>query len=76
MKLTAAENAVAQAIAAGLTVRQVADSRGVRVSTVRAQVRTIFDKLGVRRQVDLVRRHFVCWKCGARGNDTRQHDHA
>jgi DNA-binding NarL/FixJ family response regulator len=64
--LTEAEDAVVAALVSGLTVQQIAAARGVTVTTVRAQVRTIFDKLGVRRQVDLVRRQLSkpCRVCG------------
>jgi DNA-binding CsgD family transcriptional regulator len=36
-------------------VEQIAVAHGVRVSTVRAQVRSIFEKTAVHRQTDLVR---------------------
>jgi DNA-binding CsgD family transcriptional regulator len=53
--LTEAEARVAAALALGETVEQIAVAHGVRVSTVRAQVRSIFEKTGVHRQTDLVR---------------------
>lgn len=53
--LTDAEARVMAALALGGTVQQVALRYGVRTSTVRAQVRSIFDKTGVKRQSDLVR---------------------
>jgi DNA-binding CsgD family transcriptional regulator len=53
--LTDAEVRVMAALTLGQTVEQVAVAHGVRVSTVRAQVRSIFEKTGVHRQADLVR---------------------
>jgi len=53
--LTEAEARVMAALTLGETVDQIAAAHGVRVSTVRAQVRSIFEKTGVHRQTDLVR---------------------
>jgi DNA-binding CsgD family transcriptional regulator len=53
--LTEAEARVVAALTLGETVDQIAVAHGVRVSTVRAQVRSIFEKTGVHRQTDLVR---------------------
>ncbi len=53
--LTEAEGRVVAALTLGETVDQIATAHGVRVSTVRAQVRAIFEKTGVHRQTDLVR---------------------
>jgi len=53
--LTDAEARVVAALTLGETVDQIATAHGVRVSTVRAQVRSIFEKTGVHRQTDLVR---------------------
>jgi DNA-binding NarL/FixJ family response regulator len=53
--LTEAEARVAAALTLGETVEQIALAHDVRVSTVRAQVRSIFEKTGVHRQIDLVR---------------------
>lgn len=53
--LTEAEARVTAALTLGETVEQIATAHGVRTSTVRAQVRTIFEKTGVHRQTDLVR---------------------
>ena len=53
--LTAAESRVAALLAEGKTVREVASETGRKVSTIRTHVRHIFDKHGIRRQVDLVR---------------------
>ena len=53
--LTDAEARVMAALAVGTTVEEFAGQYGVRPSTVRAQVRSIFDKTGAKRQSDLVR---------------------
>ena len=53
--LTEAEARVVAALTLGETVEQISVAHGVRVSTVRAQVRSIFEKTGVHRQADLVR---------------------
>ncbi len=53
--LTEAEARVTAALTLGETVEQIAAAHGVRTSTVRAQVRSIFEKTGVHRQTDLVR---------------------
>jgi DNA-binding CsgD family transcriptional regulator len=54
--LTAAETAIAQRLAAGHSARTIAAQRGVAVGTVRVQIKAIFAKLGVRRQVELTAR--------------------
>lgn len=53
--LTEAEARVMAALTLGATVDEIASEHGVCTSTVRAQVRSIFDKTGVNRQSDLVR---------------------
>lgn len=53
--LTDAEARVMAALTLGETVEEIALAHGVRTSTVRAQVRSIFEKTGVHRQSDLVR---------------------
>jgi len=53
--LTRAEARVTAALAAGATVAQITRRHGVRASTVRAQLRSIFEKTGVNRQSELVR---------------------
>jgi DNA-binding CsgD family transcriptional regulator len=53
--LTDAEARVMAALTMGETVEGIASAHGVRTSTVRAQVRSIFEKTGVNRQSDLVR---------------------
>ena len=54
--LTPGEARVAAALAAGQTVESIAATRSVSVSTVRTQLRAVFDKLGVSRQPEMVRR--------------------
>lgn len=53
--LTASEIAVVEAVANGQTLAEVADMRQVSVYTVRYQVKSAMSKIGVRRQVDMVR---------------------
>ena len=53
--LTTAEAEVATSIMDGYEPRQIAHRRGVCVSTIRTQIRTILAKTGVGRQVDLVK---------------------
>ncbi|MEO7222249.1 MAG: helix-turn-helix transcriptional regulator, partial [Devosia sp.] len=52
--LTSAEVDVAHAISAGQTVKEISRSRGRSVATVRNQLRSVMEKTGSRRQVDLV----------------------
>ena len=52
--LTTAEARVAHAIARGQTVNQLADKLGLSRETIRAQLKTVFIKTGVRRQADLI----------------------
>ena len=53
--LTPAEAALATALAAGRRATEIAEARGVRITTVRTQIRTLLDKTGCGRQSDLVR---------------------
>jgi DNA-binding CsgD family transcriptional regulator/PAS domain-containing protein len=53
--LTPAEARIAAAVGAGLPPRVAASSLGLAESTVRSSLKTIFDKLGVKRQAELVR---------------------
>lgn len=53
--LTAAEAAIARDLTQGKTINDIASLRGVADSTVRSQVRSLFEKTGTHRQVDLVR---------------------
>lgn len=52
--LTLAEARLALALAEGLTPQEAADELGVRISTVRTQLASIFAKTGTRRQSELV----------------------
>jgi DNA-binding CsgD family transcriptional regulator/PAS domain-containing protein len=54
-EFTAAEATVAAGLAEGRTPRDIAEKRGVRLSTVRTQLKAILAKTGVSRQADLVR---------------------
>lgn len=56
--LTTSESAVAQLIAGGLTVREVAEALGVEQSTIRTHLKSLFGKTLTRRQAELVR--LVC----------------
>jgi DNA-binding CsgD family transcriptional regulator len=53
--LTPTEKTIIALLAAGLTAKEIAHARGVKLRTVFAQIRCIYDKTGIRRQVDLVR---------------------
>lgn len=53
--LSPAEARVATAIAEGASPEEVARSRGVGLTTVRTQLRGVFEKMGVRRQSEMVR---------------------
>jgi DNA-binding CsgD family transcriptional regulator/PAS domain-containing protein len=53
--LTPAEIEVTLAVAAGLSLSEIADARRVSIETVRAQLKTAMAKCGARRQSDLVR---------------------
>jgi len=52
--LTSAELALARAVARGCTLAAYARERGVSMHTVRAQLKTIFQKTGTHRQAELV----------------------
>lgn len=52
--LTPAEGRVAARLAAGDSAQEVAEQNGVALSTVRTQVRNIYEKMGVARQGELV----------------------
>jgi DNA-binding CsgD family transcriptional regulator len=54
--LTPAEARLAAALSGGDTVSQAAGRYGVSVGTVRAQLKSIFGKMGVNRQQDLILR--------------------
>ncbi len=53
--LTAAESELALALLGGQRPEEIAAGRGVKISTVRFQIRAILDKTGTRGQSDLVR---------------------
>lgn len=53
--LTRAEAALALQLANGLTLDEAAEALGIRRNTARAQLRSIFSKMGVTRQTELVR---------------------
>ena len=53
--LTPMESRVAALPAEGKTVGEIASATGRRVNTIRTHARYIFRKLGITRQVDLVR---------------------
>jgi DNA-binding CsgD family transcriptional regulator len=54
--LTDAETEIALRLAGGRTARVIAGERSVAVGTVRAQIKTVMAKMGVRRQVELAAR--------------------
>lgn len=53
--LTVAESSVLGHLAAGLSLREIATMRGVRLETVRQQCKVLLGKMRCRRQADLVR---------------------
>ena len=53
--LTPAEASVAREIGLGRRVEDIAKSRDVSIGTIRAQLHSVFDKTGSRRQIDLAR---------------------
>ncbi|HEX4986739.1 MAG TPA: PAS domain-containing protein [Burkholderiales bacterium] len=54
-KLTAAEAGLARSLLAGKTIVEHSRERDVSPSTTRTQLQSLLDKVGVRRQVDLIR---------------------
>ncbi|KQS84755.1 MULTISPECIES: helix-turn-helix transcriptional regulator [unclassified Rhizobium] len=52
--LTASEAAIAALISQGMTLREIADRKGIAYETVRAHLRSIFGKTGTKRQAELV----------------------
>jgi DNA-binding CsgD family transcriptional regulator len=54
--LSSAETRIAVCLAEGKTAEVIAIGRGVAVGTVRAQIKTILAKVGVRRQIELTAR--------------------
>lgn len=53
--LTPAEACLAVSLAAGKRLEDIAEKRGVRMPTLRTQMRAILDKTGTDRQSDLMR---------------------
>lgn len=54
-RLTAAERRVLDGLTEGLTVKEIADRSELSRETIRNQLKSVFAKVGVTRQVDLVR---------------------
>jgi DNA-binding CsgD family transcriptional regulator len=52
---TPAEARVAVAVVSGMTVKDIARAQGTSLNTVRSQLKSVFEKLGVHRQSELVR---------------------
>ncbi|MEJ5979634.1 helix-turn-helix transcriptional regulator [Novosphingobium sp. PS1R-30] len=61
--LTAAESRLAAAIAAGLSLAEFAEGRGIALGTARFQLRQVLAKTGARRQAELVQQ---LWASSAR----------
>ncbi len=53
-ELTESENAVARAVVAGRSNKEIAAERGVSVKTIANQLRAIYEKLGVASRFELV----------------------
>jgi DNA-binding CsgD family transcriptional regulator len=53
--LTPAESRLARAVAAGITLPDIAAAGGTSIGTLRTQLKSVMAKTGTRRQVDLVR---------------------
>jgi DNA-binding CsgD family transcriptional regulator len=54
--LTETEAEVAHGLYKALTPQEIARRRGVAVDTVRSQIKSVYSKLGVRRQLELIGR--------------------
>ncbi len=54
-RLTPAEARLADALGAGMTVASAADACGVKKDTARIQLKTVFAKMNVNRQAEMVR---------------------
>jgi DNA-binding CsgD family transcriptional regulator len=54
-RLTGAEQRVLAGLVSGLSIHEIADGSGVSRETVRTQLKRIYSKVGVGRQVDLIR---------------------
>lgn len=53
--LTPAESRVVAGVSGGLTLVEIADQAGVRLETIRSQIKSVYGKTGVSRQGDLIR---------------------
>ena len=53
--LTPSEARIAELVVKGSTPQRIAEALGLRLSTVKTHLLNVFDKTGVRRQVDLIR---------------------
>lgn len=53
--LTPAESAIAIALVNGLSLAQISKANGVSIETVRSQLKSIFIKMGVKKQQDVIR---------------------
>jgi DNA-binding CsgD family transcriptional regulator/PAS domain-containing protein len=69
-RLTAREAAVAGLVASGAALPAVADALGVTLSTARTHLYRVFDKVGVRRQTELVK--LLLTEPGALGLELRR----
>jgi DNA-binding CsgD family transcriptional regulator len=54
-ELTGSEAALAASVGSGQTLREIAVSRRVSIETIRTQLKSVFRKMGARRQSDVVR---------------------
>lgn len=53
--ITAAEAKVAVSLANGLSLQQISEQQGTELETVRSQLKSVFAKMGVRKQQDVIR---------------------
>ena len=54
--LTPAEANIAVALADGLTLSEYAELKGISIGTTRIQLKSVFSKMGINRQAELVRK--------------------
>jgi DNA-binding CsgD family transcriptional regulator len=64
-RLTAAEARLAQALERGATIREAASAFGISEGTARYQLKSVFRKVGVTRQAELIRAMHDPRFCGA-----------